>query len=82
MITTFPDTPLMQQSLNFIVFMSLPQEYICFTKASYLFAISLFIRSSQHSTIDKMDIGAMWYSMESPDGLALFGLYYDNWQKG
>ena len=62
--------------------MSLPQEYMCFTKASYLFPISLFIRSSQQSTIDKMDIGAMWYSIESPDGLGLFGLYYDNWQKG
>lgn len=75
MITTFPSTPLIQQSLDFIVFMSLRQEYMCFTKASYLFAISLFIRSSQHSTIDKMDIGAMWYSIESPDGLGLFGLW-------
>lgn len=72
----------MHQSLNFIVFMSLPQKYMRFTKASYLLAISFFIRSSQHSTIDKMDVEAMWYSIESPDGLHLFGIYYDNWQKG
>ena len=72
----------MHQSLNFIVFMFLPQKYMFFTKASYLFAMSLFIRSSQHSTIDKMVGGAMWYSIESPDGLHLFGIYFDNWQKG